>query len=254
MPRKPKVIGVIPARYASQRLPAKPLVDLLGKPMIERVYEQASKARLLDQVVVATDDARIEMVVKKFGGDVMLTAPGIRSGSDRVAAVAEKMQGDIFVNIQGDEPLIVPEMIDEAVQVLLDDPAVPVGTLAKKIESTDELFNPGVVKVALAENRFALYFSRSVIPFLRDIPDQREWLRHATFYKHIGIYVFRADFLKTYAGLKESRLEIAEKLEQLRVLEGGYRIKVGITRFDSVPVDTAEDVDRVVQLLIRSST
>src|SRR3989338_6851694 len=120
MPRKPKVIGVIPERYASQRLPAKPLVDLLGKPMIERVYEQASKARLLDQVVVATDDARIEMVVKKFGGDVILTAPGIRSGSDRVAAVAEKMQGDIFVNIQGDEPLIAPEMIDEAVHGRLE--------------------------------------------------------------------------------------------------------------------------------------
>jgi len=252
MPRKPKVIGVIPARYASQRLPAKPLIDLLGKPMIQRVYEQASKARLLDQVIVATDDARIEMVVKKFGGRVMLTAPEIRSGSDRVAAVAEKIEGDIFVNIQGDEPLIAPEMIDEAVQVLLDDPAMPVGTLAKKIESIDELLNPGVVKVALAENQLALYFSRSVIPFLRDIPNQREWLRHATFYKHIGIYVFRADFLKIYSGAMESRLELAEKLEQLRVLENGYRIKVGITRFDSIPIDTKEDAERVIHMLKNS--
>jgi len=252
MAKKTKIVGVIPARYASQRLPAKPLIDLLGKPMIQRVYEQASKARLLDQVVVATDDARIEMVVRKFGGDVMLTAPEIRSGSDRVAAVAEKMKGDIFVNIQGDEPLIAPEMIDEAVQVLLDDPEAPVGTLAKRIESTDELLNPGVVKVALAENRYALYFSRSVIPYLRDIPNQREWLRHAVFYKHIGLYVFRADFLKIYSAAVESRLELAEKLEQLRVLESGHKIKAGITRFDSIPVDTKEDVDRVIQILKNS--
>jgi 3-deoxy-manno-octulosonate cytidylyltransferase (CMP-KDO synthetase) len=247
--KKNKVVGIIPARYASQRLPGKPLVDLLGKPMIQRVFEQASKARLVDEVVVATDDTRIEMVVKSFGGTAILTSAEIRSGSDRVAAVAQKMKGDIFVNIQGDEPLIVPEMIDEAVQVLLDDHDAPVGTLAKKIESMDELLNPSVVKVALAENRYALYFSRSVIPFLRDVPKQREWLRHGTFYKHIGLYVFRADFLKIYAGLLESRLELAEKLEQLRILENGYRIKAGVTRFDSVPVDTKEDAARVVKIL-----
>src|SRR3990172_3261952 len=213
--KKNKVIGVIPARYASQRLPAKPLIDLLGKPIVPRVYEQASGAGLVDEVVVATDDSRIELVVKKFGGNVMLTSPEIRSGSDRVAAVAKEMKADIFVNIQGDEPLIVPEMIDEAVQVLLDDPDAPVGTLVRKIESTDEMLNPGVVKVALAENRYALYFSRSVIPYLRDIPNQREWLRHAVFYKHIGLYVFRADFLKIYSAAVESRLELAEKLQQL---------------------------------------
>lgn len=248
-----KVIGVIPARYASQRLPAKPLIDLLGKPMVQRVYEQAARAKLVDELVVATDDSRIEMVVKKFGGNVILTSPEIRSGSDRVAAVAKEMKADIFVNIQGDEPLIVPEMIDEAVQVLFDDPDAPVGTLVKKIESTDELMNPGIVKVALAENRYALYFSRSVIPFLRDVPKQREWLRHATFYKHIGLYVFRASFLRIYSGLLESRLEQEEKLEQLRILENGYKIKAGVTRFDSIPVDTKEDAERVVQILKRSS-
>jgi len=251
--KKNKVIGVIPARYASQRLPAKPLIDLLGKPMVQRVYEQASRARLVNEVVVATDDSRIELVVKKFGGNVMLTSPEIRSGSDRVAAVAKEMKADIFVNIQGDEPLIVPEMIDEAVQVLLDDPDAPVGTLVRKIESTDELLNPGIVKVALAENRYVLYFSRSVIPFLRDAPNQKEWLRHATFYKHIGLYVFRAAFLKTYSGLLESRLEQAEKLEQLRILENGYKIKAGVTRFDSIPVDTMEDAERVIQILKKPS-
>lgn len=249
MSRHLKVIGIIPARYASQRLPGKPLVDLLGKPMIQRVYEQASRAKLVDEVVVATDDTRIEMVVKSFGGRAVLTSSEIRSGSDRVAAVAQTTSGDLFVNIQGDEPLIVPDMIDEAVQVLLDDSEAPVGTLVKKIESTDELLNPSVVKVALAENRYALYFSRSVIPSLRDIPDQHEWLRHGTFYKHIGLYVFRAGFLKIYAGLLESRLELAEKLEQLRILENGYRIKAGVTRFDSIPVDTKEDVTRVVKIL-----
>ena len=156
--KKNKVIGVIPARYASQRLPARPLIDLLAKPMVQRVYEQASRARLVDEVVVATDDSRIELVVKQFSGNVMLTSPEIRSGSDRVAAVAKEMKADIFVNIQGDEPLIVPEMIDEAVQVLLDDPDAPVGTLVRKIESTDELLNPGIVKGALAENRHGFYF------------------------------------------------------------------------------------------------
>ncbi len=253
MTKKPKVIGVIPARYASQRLPAKPLIDLLGKPMVQRVYEQASRARLLDDVFVATDDSRIEMVVKKFGGKVILTSPEIRSGSDRVAAVAKEMKADIFVNIQGDEPLIVPEMIDEGVQVLLDDPDAPVGTLVKKIESTEELLNPSIVKVALAENRYALYFSRSVIPFLRDVPNQKEWLRNAAFYKHIGLYVFRASFLKTYSGLLESRLEQAEKLEQLRILENGYTIKAGVTRFDSIPVDTREDAERVIRILKKTS-
>ncbi len=246
---RPKIIGVIPARYASQRLPAKPLVDLLGKPMIQRVFEQASKAKLLNEVIVATDDARIEMVVRKFGGEVMLTPPEIRSGSDRVAVVAGKVKGDIFVNIQGDEPLIAPEMIDEAVQVILDDAEAPVATLVKKIDTTEELLNPGVVKAVLTEKRYALYFSRSVVPHVRDVANQREWLRHAIFYKHIGIYVFRAEFLKIYAAGKESLLEQVEKLEQLRVLEAGFRIKAGITRFDSVPVDTQRDVEKVVRLL-----
>jgi 3-deoxy-manno-octulosonate cytidylyltransferase (CMP-KDO synthetase) len=244
-----RVIAVIPARYASQRLPAKPLIDLLGKSMIQRVYEQASKASLLSQVVVATDDDRIAAAVRAFGGEVIMTSETIRSGSDRVAAIAGILPADIFVNIQGDEPLISPHMIDEAVRVVLDDPDADVGTLARRIESPSDLFNPAVVKVILGTDRTALYFSRSAIPFVRDEADQSQWLRHHLFYKHVGIYVFRRSFLLKYPSLSESTLERTEKLEQLRILEHGYRIKVGVTDFESISVDTPEDVGRVIEVL-----
>ncbi|MBM4170153.1 MAG: 3-deoxy-manno-octulosonate cytidylyltransferase [Ignavibacteria bacterium] len=254
MGARPKVIGVIPARYASQRLPAKPLVDLREKSLVQRVYEQARKASTIDHLVVATDDARIAEAVRSFGGAVMMTSPEIKSGSDRVAAVAEAIEGDIFVNVQGDEPLIAPQMIDQGVRLLLDDEKVKLGTLARHIDTTDELFNPSVVKVVLDVNGDALYFSRSPIPHQRDAADQRDWLRDATFLKHIGLYVFRRDFLKTYAALEESRLERLEKLEQLRALEHGYRIRVGMTEFDSIPVDTPEDVERVIHILQSKSS
>ena len=246
---KKTAIGVIPARYASQRLPAKPLIDLLGKTMIQRVYEQAKKATLLSKVVVATDDRRIEEAVKGFGGDVMMTSPEIRSGSDRVAAVAEAVAGDIYVNIQGDEPLMAPQMIDEAVRVVHDDQEVAVGSLAKRITDARDLTNPSVVKVVMDQSGFALYFSRSTVPHVRDEKDPGRWLSRATFYKHIGIYVFRRDVLRAYSKLNESPLEQAEKLEQLRILESGYRIRMGVTTFDSIPVDTMEDAERIRALL-----
>jgi 3-deoxy-manno-octulosonate cytidylyltransferase (CMP-KDO synthetase) len=254
MSAKPIVVGVIPSRYASQRLPAKPLVDLCGKPMVQRVYEQAKKSQLLDRVVVATDDARIEETVRQFGGDVMLTSQEIASGSDRVAAVALQMAGDIFVNIQGDEPLIAPEMIDQGVQLLIDDTSAPVGTLVKTISSQEELFNPNVVKVVLSHDRYALYFSRSTVPYIRGEADEKQWLKLYTFYKHIGLYVFRRKFLVQYAQLPVSNLEKAEKLEQLRILEAGYKIKAGITTYDSIPIDTPEDVTRVVAILRQTSS
>jgi 3-deoxy-manno-octulosonate cytidylyltransferase (CMP-KDO synthetase) len=249
MAAKPIIVGVIPSRYASQRLPAKPLMDLDGKPMVQRVYEQAKKSRLLDRVVIATDDVRIEEAGRRFGADVLLTSQEIASGSDRVAAVALHMAGDIFVNIQGDEPLIAPEMIDQGIQLLLDDTSVPVGTLIKQISSQEELFNPNVVKVVLSQNGYAIYFSRSVIPYLRGEADERKWLDRHTFYKHIGLYIFRRKFLVQYTQLPVSHLEKAEKLEQLRILEAGYKIKTGITAYDSIPIDTQEDVARVVALL-----
>jgi 3-deoxy-manno-octulosonate cytidylyltransferase (CMP-KDO synthetase) len=243
------VIAVIPARYASQRLPAKPLVDLLGKPMIQRVYEQVKLATLPGQIIVATDDERIADVVRSFGGDVVMTSPDIRSGSDRVAAVARDVPGDIYVNVQGDEPLLAPEMIDQAIRVVLDDPTAEVGTLVRKIESLEELRNPGVVKVVFGIDRSALYFSRSEIPFVRDQSDRSQWLSQNTFYKHIGIYVFRREFLLNYTTMPESNLERSEKLEQLRILENGHSIKVGITEYDSVPIDTRDDVVRVIGML-----
>jgi 3-deoxy-manno-octulosonate cytidylyltransferase (CMP-KDO synthetase) len=245
----PQVIVVIPARYASQRLPAKPLVDLLGKPMIQRVYEQAAQSSLPSRVIVATDDQRIADVVLGFGGDVMMTSPEIKSGSDRVAAVAREVPGDIFVNVQGDEPLIPPEMIDQAVRVLLDDPAAMVGTLVKALASVEELMSPAVVKVVMSEDRYALYFSRTPIPYLRDVRDHAQWIQHHTFYKHIGMYVFRKDFLLKYTSMPESELERAERLEQLRILERGFKIKVGITNHDSISIDTPDDVLRVVEVL-----
>ncbi|MGD1045675.1 MAG: 3-deoxy-manno-octulosonate cytidylyltransferase [Bacteroidota bacterium] len=254
MPEKPIVIGVIPSRYASHRLPAKPLVDLCGKPMVQRVYEQAKKSQLLDRVVVATDDVRIEEAVRQFGGDVMLTSQDIKSGSDRVAAVALHMAGDIFVNIQGDEPLIAPEMIDQGVQLLLDETSAPVGTLVKQISLQEELLNPNVVKAVLNHDGYAIYFSRSTVPYVRGEADERRWLELHTFYKHIGIYVFRRKFLVQYAQLPISLLEKAEKLEQLRILDAGYKMKAGITTYDSIPIDTPEDVARVVAILRQTSS
>ncbi len=253
MPAKPIVIGVIPSRYASHRLPAKPLVDLCGKPMVRRVYEQAKKSLLLDRVVVATDDVRIEEAVRQFGGDAMLTSQDITSGSDRVASVALHMTGDIFVNIQGDEPLIAPEMIDQGIQLLLDDTSVPVGTLVKQISSQEELFNPNVVKVVLNNGGYAIYFSRSTVPYVRGEADRKQWLERHTFYKHIGLYVFRRKFLIQYTQLPVSNLEKAERLEQLRILEAGYKIKAGITTYDSIPIDTPEDVARVVAIIRQAS-
>jgi 3-deoxy-manno-octulosonate cytidylyltransferase (CMP-KDO synthetase) len=242
MSDKPIIIGVIPSRYASQRLPAKPLINLLGKTMVQRVYEQVQKTKLINRVIVATDDLRIENVVHTFGGEVILTSPDIKSGSDRVAVVASKVQGDIFVNIQGDEPLIAPEMIDQAVSLLLEDASILVSTLVKKIEAPEDLMNPHVVKVVLDHHMYALYFSRAPIPHIRDEGDTTKWLKLHPFYKHIGLYAFRKSFLMQYSQLHESTLEKAERLEQLRILEAGYKIKTGRTEFDSVPIDTKEDI------------
>lgn len=218
--------------------------------MIQRVYERARQSKLIERLIVATDDERIAGVVRQFGGEVALTPPEIRSGSDRVAYAAKNLaEGDIIVNVQGDEPLIAPEMIDQAIQPLIDDPSIPVGTLVRKIDSGEELLNPGIVKVVLDENGFAMYFSRSPIPYARDATRMEEWHMHHQYFKHIGLYVYRRSFLLKFAGWDESPLERVEKLEQLRILEHSYRIKTAVTTFDSIPVDTAEDVERVKKLL-----
>lgn len=243
-----RAVAIIPARYGSQRLPAKPLAEIAGKTMIQHVYERTAQATLIERVIVATDDHRIAHAVEDFGGEVVMTPATLRSGTDRVAfAIRELADTDIVVNVQGDEPLIAPAMIDQGVRIVAESDA-PVGTLVKTIEHEAELFNPNVVKVVLAGDGTCLYFSRSPIPFGRDRA-HGEWLHHHVYYKHIGLYVFRRWFLLQFSMLAQTPLEQTEKLEQLRILEHGYSIKAGVTQHDSIPVDTTEDLEAVRRIL-----
>ncbi len=238
-----KVTGIIPARYSSTRLPGKPLILIHGKPMIQRVYEQAQRSKLLDRVIVATDDARIFDCVKGFGGEVMMTSDKHISGTDRLAEAARMINCDIVVNIQGDEPFIDPKNIDIAIEPLLKDRLLNVSTLAFKITDPLDLENENKVKVVLDKNNFALYFSRNYIPFDMEHNPAKVWtLKDRVFYKHIGLYVYRKSFLLRFSKMKKSYLEGVEKLEQLRILENGDKIKVVITKKDSVSVDTLEDI------------
>ncbi len=244
-----RTVAIIPARYASTRLPGKPLADLCGKPLVQHVYERAARATSVHAVIVATDDERIMTAVQAFGGTAVMTPRDLHSGSDRIAYVARSLEdADIIVNVQGDEPLIEPEMIDEAVQPLRDSRDLVAATLVRPIESTDELMNPNVAKVALDGNSNCLYFSRSAIPFGRDLPPT-DWLRHHRYWKHIGLYVFRRRFLLAFATMAPTPLEKAEKLEQLRILEHGYTLRAVITHYDSMPVDTPADLERVRVIL-----
>jgi len=226
-------------------LPGKPLLDLFGKSMIQHVYERVKSAKLLTDVLVATDDERIFNAVSMFGGKALMTPLTIQSGSDRVAYAARNLQADVVVNIQGDEPFISPEMIDDTVQALLDAEEIHTSTPVKKITSPEELLDPNVVKVVIDEGGFALYFSRSMIPFLQAEADHRTWVKQHEYYKHIGLYVFRKEFLLTFTQWDSSPLEQAEQLEQLRILEHGYRIKCVVTEHDSISVDTPEDLERL---------
>ncbi len=245
-----KFIGIIPARYASTRFPAKPLADINGKSMIQRVYEQVKLA--LDNVVVATDDKRIEDVVKSFGGEVVITSTEHQSGTDRIAEAIKKIEAErsenyeIIINIQGDEPFIQPEQI-LALKDCFKTPSTQIATLVKAIENTDEIFDSNKVKVVLNKNKQALYFSRSPIPFLRN-ERKENWLQKQTFYKHIGMYAYRRDTLDEITKLPQSSLEISESLEQLRWLENEYIIKTSITEHESIGIDTPEDLEHVKQL------
>ncbi len=245
-----KTICVIPARFASNRLPGKPLALIGGKPMIQWVYERASAAKKIDRVIVATDHPDIKSVVEKFGGVAVLTDPGLPSGTDRVAAATETENVDVIINLQGDEPFISPDLLDKMVDVF-NDKQIMMATPIKKILSNDELINPNLVRVVRDKHHFALYFTRSVIPFLRDEKKQENWLAGHEYFKHIGIYAYRKEFLKIITGLRESPLEKAERLEQLRVLENGYRIFTVETEYESHSVDTPEDLLRVNKLIIK---
>lgn len=249
MTQPPSIIGIIPARYGSTRLPAKALADICGVPMVCRVFEQVKKSKLLNRVIVATDDARIEAVVRAYSGDVVMTPTTCSSGSDRCAAVARTLEADLIVNIQGDEPLISPEMIDCAISPLVADPEILMGTIARPMTKADDLHDPAVVKVVLDGRGRALYFSRSVIPHVRDCADRSNWIDHAPFYKHFGLYVYRKDFLLRFASMPQTPLEKAEGLEQLRALVNGFAINVALTQLDSIGVDTAGDLARVVEII-----
>jgi len=239
-----KIIGIIPARYASSRFPGKPLVDIAGKSMIQRVYEQVKSCSSLAEVVVATDDERIEQHVRSFAGNVILTATTHESGTDRCAEVVAKTNGfDVAINVQGDEPFINPLQIDLLCS-LFTDPKTEIGTLVKKIDNQDDLFSENTPKVIVNSKQQALYFSRQTIPFLRGV-DRSEWLRKQIFYKHIGIYGYRVEVLKAITKLPLSPLEKAEALEQLRWIENGYHVKVAQTEFDTIAVDRPEDLETI---------
>ena len=241
-------IGIIPARYASTRFPAKPLVDIRGKSMIQRVYEQARSARALDHVVVATDDKRIFDAVKAFGGEVVMTAEHHQSGTDRCleAVLQIDMEFDVVVNIQGDEPLISPNQINLILSCFLQE-NTEIATLVKLIQDKKTLWDANKPKVVIDDDDFAILFSRQCIPYLRGV-EKENWNEEFNFYKHIGMYAYRLETLKEICKLKPSRLEKAESLEQLRWIEGGYRIKTAITEEEAIAIDTPKDLEELLKM------
>lgn len=243
-----QIIGIIPARYASTRFPAKPLVDIGGKSMIQRVYEQVTKSKRLSKTIVATDNDEIYHHVRNFGGHVCMTKESHVSGTDRCyeALSLEHSTFDYVINVQGDEPFIQPEQIDLLAATL--DGQTEIATLVKGIHDAEQLFNTNIVKAVITQNSKALYFSRSVIPHLRNVP-QEEWVLKNKFYKHIGMYAYRADILKQLTQLDVSLLEKAESLEQLRWLENGFSVTVAETKTETIGVDTPEDLDKALKYL-----
>ncbi len=246
-------IVIIPARYDSTRFPGKALYPLNGIPLVQHVYERAKRSHLAEDVIIATDNEDILVKVHSFGGKAILTDKKHPSGTDRVAEVAASLNYDIIVNVQCDEPLIRPQMIDDVITIL-DDTEASIGTLVKKIQRLDELINPNVVKVVIDKQGFAMYFSRSPIPFYRDkwinISEiQNSKIALKNFYKHIGIYSYRREALISFASMKPSKLELIEKLEQLRAIENGLRIKTKETYFELHGVDTPQDIEKVKKCL-----
>jgi len=243
-----KAIGVIPARYASTRLKAKVLVDLLGKPLIQHVWERARQAKRLDELLIAADDERVKTVCEGFGAKVVMTSPDCASGSDRIFEAVKDLNAAYILNIQGDEPLIDPGIIDNLVTTLWKEKQAPVATVMKRIDKEEDLANPNVVKVVVDKKGYALYFSRSIMPFNRETAAFNTLI----YYKHLGIYGYQKSFLMSFKKLPKSMLEETEKLEQLRVLEAGYKIKMIETDKETLSVDTAEDLEKVKSILRKS--
>jgi len=243
------IVGIIPARYASTRFPGKPLIDIEGKSMLQRVYEQAGNCRLLHQVVVATDDHRIAEHVRAFGGNVVMTAANHPSGTDRCMDALQQLPGNYHyvINIQGDEPFIEPEQIDELASALIDG-SVELATQMIAVNSHEMLFDKGEVKIVVNSNNEALYFSRMVIPFIKGVAEDQWHMRHR-YYRHVGMYAYRQDILQRITQLPVSLLEKAESLEQLRWLENGFTIKCVETKYESHCIDTPEDLEKVLKLI-----
>jgi len=243
-----KILGIIPSRYESSRFPGKPLIDIAGKSMIQRVYEQSMKSNLINELVVATDDQRIFDHVESFGGNVMMTSDTHTSGTDRCGEVVETYSDfDIVINIQGDEPLIRPEQLDELL-VVFKNSDVKLATLIKKMSSIEDVLNPNRIKVVLDEDRNGVYFSRSPIPFIAN-SDKSEWLQKADFWKHIGIYAWRSDVLSKLIALPKTDLERQESLEQLKWIYNGYKIVTVETEIETPNIDVPEDLEKVLSLL-----
>lgn len=242
-----KFIGIIPARYASTRFPGKPLALLGGKPVIQHVYEKV--AAVLEAAYVATDDERIYDVVKSFGGQVVMTRTDHKSGTDRIEEAIEKIGGewDVVINVQGDEPFVAKNQLDTICHCF-DDPTTQIATLGKPFESMEAVQNPNSPKIVVDNMGFAMYFSRSVIPYVRG-KEMSSWLTHYPFLKHLGIYAYRKDVLRQVTQLPQSSLEIAESLEQLRWLQNGFKIKVGTTDVETVGIDTPQDLERAEEFL-----
>lgn len=242
------ILGIIPTRYASSRFPGKPLIDILGKSMIQRVYEKAKKSTYLSDVVVATDDERIYKHVESFGGKAVYTKAEHPSGTDRCFEALQQVKGkfDYVINIQGDEPFIDPTQIDLLCNVC--DGKTELATLMIPVDSHDVLFDIGEVKITLNKNNEALYFSRMVIPYIKGKPEA-EWHKHHVYFRHVGMYAYRKDILEAVTKLEPSSLENAESLEQLRWLENGFKVKCAVTMFDSHCIDTPEDIEKVIRLM-----
>lgn len=245
----PAVVVVIPARYASTRLPGKPLVPLAGQPMIQRVYERVKLAKRVQRIIVATDDPRIVEAVQSFGGEARITRPDHRTGTERVAEVAAHVEGDVFVNVQGDEPLLDPAAVDIAVAALVEEPKAKVATVATAVKTPADIMDPNVVKTVLDFDENALYFSRAPIPWVRDSA-AHVVVRHL---KHLGLYCFERRALLEYPTLPQGQLERSEQLEQLRWLENGWKVRVAEVEHDAISVDVPEDVERVEKLLRAAS-
>ncbi len=247
-----KTICIIPARFASTRLPGKPLALIGDKPMIQWVYEQASKANLIQEIIVATDDEKIRDAVTEFGGQVVMTPSELQSGTDRVAHAVSDLEADVVVNLQGDEPFVNPELLNQLIQVF-SDPEIVMATPVKRVSDLSELSETNLVRVVRDKSNFALYFSRALIPFVRDEAEKERWVSLHPFFKHIGIYAYRKDLLLSLAAMDPSELELAERLEQLRALENGIKIYTLETTYESIGVDTPEDLERVNKIITNNN-